>query len=95
MFKVLLNQTRSTSISIPFIIAEGAARRFNKEFIQFLYIAIGSNAEIELQLLVAKNLKYIDDVIFLELNKHQVDIARMLMGLIKYRKNKSEDSNRK
>ena len=86
LFNGLANQMRRAAISIPSNIAEGAARQTNKEYIQFLYIASGSNSELEPQIQIAKNLKYIDDNLFNELNKYQDDIGRMLTGLIKYRK---------
>ena len=86
LFSGLAKQMRRAAISIPSNIAEGAARQTNKEFTQFLYIASGSNSELEPQIQIAKNLKYIDDNLFKELNKYQDDIGRMLMGLIKYRK---------
>ncbi len=90
LFNGLANQMRRAAVSIPSNIAEGAARRSNKEYIQFLYIASGSNSELEPQIQIAKNLKYIDDNLFVELNKYQDDIGRMLMGLIKYRKSLNE-----
>ena len=82
----LTNQMRRAAVSIPSNIAEGAARKSNKEYIQFLYIALGSAAEIETQLLTSKNVNYIDDKSFDLLIKERDEIARMLFGLIRYRK---------
>ena len=82
----LTNQMRRAAVSIPSNIAEGAARKSNKEFIQFLHIALGSTVEIETQLIISKNLKFIDDESFIELDKERNEIGRMLFGLIKYRK---------
>ena len=45
----LKSQMRRSSVSIPSNIAEGAARKSNKEFLQFISIAIGSLAELETQ----------------------------------------------
>ena len=55
----LTSQIRRASVSIPSNISEGAARSSKKEFIRFLYIALGSVAEIETQLEIAYRLKFI------------------------------------
>ena len=57
----LTSQIRRAAVSIASNIAEGAARNSNKEFLQFLYIALGSAAEIETQLLLAKRLKFLKE----------------------------------
>jgi len=48
-------------MSIPTNIAEGCGRNSDKEFNQFLNIALGSASETEYLILLAKDLKYIDD----------------------------------
>ena len=58
----LTNQIRRAVVSIPSNIAEGANRNTNKEFVQFLYIALGSASEVETQLIIANRLGYLDDV---------------------------------
>ena len=45
----LISQMRRSAISIPSNIAEGFRRYHNKEYKQFLYIALGSCAELETQ----------------------------------------------
>ena len=78
----LTGQIRGSAISIPSNIAEGAARNHNKEFIQFLYVALGSVSELETQLLLAKRLKFItEDPI-----NNLIEIKRLLLGLIKAKK---------
>ncbi|MFN8579072.1 MAG: four helix bundle protein [Candidatus Sericytochromatia bacterium] len=80
----LINQIRRSSVSIPSNIAEGAARQSNKEFIQFLYIALGSLAELETQLIISREIGYIDKIDFdLE------EVRKMILGLIKFLKDKS------
>ena len=54
----LSDQLKRAVISVPSNIAEGANRNTNKEFIQFLYIALGSASEVETQLIIAKRLGY-------------------------------------
>jgi len=79
-------QIKKSVISIPSNIAEGAARQSNKEFIQFLYIALGSLSELETQLIIANNLNFVNiDNSILELIEK---IRKMIIGLIKYNKNK-------
>jgi len=74
----LTSQVRRAAISVPSNIAEGAARQTKKEFSHFLYIALGSLAEVETQLLIANNLGYISEVQLGSL----VEIRKMLNGLI-------------
>lgn len=57
----LSNQMRKAAVSIPSNIAEGSARRNPKELRQFLYVAMGSLAEIETQLLIAIRLGYLQE----------------------------------
>ena len=82
----LSSQMRRAAVSILSNIAEGAARKSNKEFIQFLHIALGSTVEIETQLIISKNLKFIDEELFVILDKERNEIGRILYGLIRYRK---------
>ena len=84
----LTNQLRRASVSIPSNIAEGAARKHNKEFVQFLFVALGSASEIETQLVISKNLKFIGENEYLKLNEEIVEIRKMLNGLIKSIKSK-------
>ncbi len=79
----LQNQIRRASISIPSNIAEGAARKGNAEFSKFLYYSLGSAAELDTQLLIASNLKYLDAVLFDKLIEELSIISRMIQGLIK------------
>ncbi len=56
----LTSQLRRSAISIPSNIAEGCARNKNGETIHFLYIALGSLAELETQLIIASKLGLLD-----------------------------------
>lgn len=57
----LKSQIQRCAVSIPSNIAEGAGRNTNKEFNQFLAIATGSSYELETQLLLARELEYIEE----------------------------------
>jgi four helix bundle protein len=78
----LTSQIRRSALSIPSNIAEGAARRNKKEFIQFLYIALGSASELHTQLIIGKNLNYFQNETKVE--DQLTRIQKMLYGLIKY-----------
>ncbi|MDO9541720.1 MAG: four helix bundle protein [Kiritimatiellia bacterium] len=58
----LISQMRRAALSIPSNIAEGFNRFHNREYRQFLYIAIGSCAELETQIEIAFELNYLDKV---------------------------------
>jgi four helix bundle protein len=75
----LTQQARRCSVSIPSNIAEGAARRSTKEFVQFTYVALGSVAELETQLLLATSVGFFsDEKIF-----HRIEhVRKMLLGLM-------------
>ncbi|MEW6104152.1 MAG: four helix bundle protein [bacterium] len=55
----LTSQMRRCAISIPSNITEGFKRYHNKEYSQYLHIALGSSAELKTQLIIAKELGFI------------------------------------
>ena len=76
----LSDQIRRSAVSIPSNIAEGSSGNSKKEFVQFLYISLGSLCELETQLLIAKNIGYIKDITLIQ--KETVSIKKMLNALI-------------
>jgi four helix bundle protein len=80
----LTSQMRRAAYSIPTNIAEGSGRSSNTEFKRFLQIAMGSAAELEYQLLLAKDLSYLSINQYEPLSLLIVEIRKMLGGFIKY-----------
>ena len=79
----LAGQMRRCSVSIPSNVAEGFNRFHNKEYKQFLYITLGSCAELETQVEIAGELNYLNGqskAVLLEKLDHE---SRMLRNLIK------------
>ena len=72
------------AVSIPSNIAEGAARQTKKEYIQFLYIALGSLAELETQLIIAREINLATEVNMFE--KKIEELRKKLLGFIAYQK---------
>ncbi|MBK9565566.1 MAG: four helix bundle protein [Saprospiraceae bacterium] len=79
----LTSQLRRSSVSISSNIAEGCGRNSDAELARFLVIAMGSAAEAEYQLLLAKDLGYMDDVIYKKLDDELNQIRKMLNAFIK------------
>lgn len=79
----LSSQLRRSAVSISSNIAEGGARHSNKEFLQFLYVALGSLSELETQCLIAQRLKLLNDETVLTDNEI---LRKQLLNFIKYRK---------
>ena len=82
----LTSQIRRAGISIPSNIAEGAARQSNKEFVRFLYMSLGSAAEVETHLEIARRLELVKNE--MDVTEKIIYIKRMLIKLIESLKNK-------
>ena len=81
----LTAQMRRAAVSIPSNIAEGAARSGAKEYVRFLYVSLGSLAELDTQLIIAKRLGYIQDMGHIEEDIEK--LRRYLLNFIKRVKN--------
>ena len=79
----LTSQMRRAGISIPSNIAEGFNRHYKKEYIRFLYLALGSCAELETQTEIAFELLYMSDRDKEKLLEDIAHESRMLRALIK------------
>ena len=83
----LTSQMQRAAISIPSNIAEGFRRYHNKEYIQFLYTALGSSAELETQILISVDLEYVSDNISNNICDKIDHFERMTNSLIQKIKN--------
>jgi len=81
----IVSQMRRSAVSIPSNIAEGSARNSTKEFVQFLYVSLGSIAELDTQIEIADRLGYKTKSSIYSLIE---DVRKMILGLIKYQKKK-------
>lgn len=79
----LSDQMRRAVVSIPSNIAEGYGRNSNKEMIRFLSIAKGSLYEVETQLYIAIDLKYLSEKETQPVMEQCNEIGKMITGLIK------------
>lgn len=74
----LTSQIRRAMSSVPTNIAEGCGRNSDAELFNFLNIASGSASEVEYQLVLSKELGYIDESVAAELLKEIAEIRKML-----------------
>ncbi len=79
----LVDQIRRASVSIVSNIAEGFSRESYREKIQFYAIARGSLTEVQSQLMVARDLSYIDPKMYLGLYELSLIVHKLLSALIK------------
>ena len=78
----LTNQLRRASVSISSNIAEGQGRLTTGEFVHFLSMARGSNAEARSQLVLARRLKFGDEALFSQSEALAIEVSKMLNALI-------------
>lgn len=77
------DQIQRATVSVMNNIAEGFERQTRKEFKQHLYIAKGSCAEVRSMLYLARELQFIENEIFQNLINNDLEISRLISGLIK------------
>jgi len=79
----LVSQLRRAAVSVPSNIAEGQARQSTKEFVQFLYVARGSLAELDTQFTISRDLNYVNDKQRETMAARIAELQRMTLSLIK------------
>ena len=77
----LISQIRRCSVSIPSNISEGFMRKSTKEYIQFIYISLGSLGELDNQMEIAVRLKFMESQ--KDFNENLLLIRKQLYGLVK------------
>lgn len=79
----LANQIRRAAVSVTSNIAEGFGRDSFQEKLRFYYIARGSLTEVQSQLMIAKDVGYIEGNTFEQLINQSTECHKVLTGLIK------------
>jgi len=79
----LTSQLRRAAASIPANIAEGCGRTGERELARFLQIAMGSASELEYHLLLARDLSFVDEGSYQQLQEPTIEVKRMLTALIR------------
>ena len=77
----LVTQIRRAAVSISSNIAEGSAKKSLKEQAKFTEIAFGSLLEVLNQIIIVKELKYINDETYILIRKNILQISRQLNAL--------------
>jgi four helix bundle protein len=80
---VLTSQIRRSALSIPSNIAEGYGRKTKPDYIRILYIAYGSVCELDTQILLAGDLKYLQTNVRDDFNQDISEVEIMLKALIR------------
>jgi four helix bundle protein len=78
----LITQLRRAAVSVLSNIAEGSGRRNDRELARFLSIARGSARELECQLLLSRDLGYIESERWKVLDADTQEVSKMLNGLM-------------
>ncbi len=90
----LTSQIRRASVSVPSNLAEGCGRSGHREVAHFIEIAIGSTNELEYQLLLADDLRMLDDGTYRRLGDQVEAVRQLLSGLLaRVRRNLSRGSS--
>ena len=78
----LISQSRRAAASIPTNIAEGCGKIGDKDFARYLNISFGSASELEYLLILAKDLEYISEDVFMNISTEIVSVKKQLYHLI-------------
>ncbi len=82
----LVSQTRRCAVSVPSNIAEGFKRKSKNDSVHFYNMAESSLEELKYQLLLAKDLRYIEDFEYQKVFDLCEEVGRLIYGWIKIQK---------
>lgn len=88
----LSSQMRRCAVSITSCVAEGFSRSSLKDKNYFFYISLGSVTELQNQLIIGRDLKYISQEAFKITAEQSVFVHKLINGLIKRNKNKEKEN---
>ena len=86
----LTSQIRRAAVSVPSNIAEGQGRDSTKEFIHHLSIAYGSLMEVETQILIGRDLGYLENEAVSALLTESAEAGRIINGLMRSLRRKTD-----
>lgn len=81
----LTNQMRRAAVSITSNIAEGFSRSTNKDKVQFYTMAMGSLTELQNQVMIARDVEYIDQRDYSPLEEKIITVGKLISGLKRIR----------
>jgi len=79
----LVDQMRRCAVSITSNVAEGFSRKSKKEKMQFYYTSLGSVTELQNQLILSRDIQYLDKLVFEDINTQIIKVHKLINGLIK------------
>ena len=78
----LVSQMRRCAVSIPSNIAEGYGREGEREHSHFLFVSLGSSNELETQMILSHDFRYVDEENYQEIMNLNSEVNKMLSSLI-------------
>ena len=88
----LRNQMIRAAMSIPTNVVEGNGQRSSADFSRFVRFALNSSSELEYHLIVARDIRVINSSDFASLSAQNIEVRKMLHGLIRYLMTRANDS---
>jgi len=90
----LISQIRRAAVSVTSNIAEGFNRKTAKDKIHFYSMALGLVAELQNQILIARDIKYVEREAFARLSEQTILVHKLISGLIRSIEKAAVDSRK-